>query len=496
MKMQPIQTSAGVGKTSIDIDKFRGINTLHTRLIGEPSSGKNFLIVDEKLRTREGCSLVTSDFSYPIKSIHSAPKVNMETKLVVEVNETIWQKVGAEEEWEDLQGDAASNYGYSSVLWTTVDETGLAADNLLLMAGGRRLYVYSIDTGGIGVWSNFATGTSGVMPKMDRIWKHEDSLFGCGLTDAYPNRIYVCGLDENGNISHEYWPENNWFDVSTTAAEPTLEGVSLGGHMIIFTTRRHYRVYFSRGSDASQDDISVDSSEIGKVGLYKMGCAAKVGNLCIWLTQEDGDFRVYAYSGSEALPISEKVESLFAGHSFTNVFCFENGGQFWLVLPNSPTSKTTVFVYDKGDWFIYEYPFVINCAAGFGTVMGREYVHLGLNDNRIVKIDDSEYDLDTYAIENDMTIGPISGEGNKIALKRLYLTAEPDYDLVIDVFGKSDGESEISQDQLVLDRDKLTTSDIRLCNVRGYNVSLRLNTDGTLRGVMGGRITVLPGVSR
>ena len=448
--------------------------------------------MDGKLRTRDGCSLVVSDFANPIKSIHSAPKVNMNTKLVVEVGTVIWHRVSEEGVWDDIQSDAASNYGYSSVLWTTVDSTGLAADNLLLLAGGRRLYIYSIDTGTMGVWSNFSPEMSGVMPKMDRIWKHEDSLFGCGLTDAYPNRIYVCGLDENGNISHEYWPEKNWFDVSTTAAEPALEGVSLGGHMIIFTTRKHYRVYFSRDGE----DISVDSSEVGKVGLYKMGCATKVGNLCIWLTQEDGDFRVYAYSGSEALPISEKIESLFAGHSFTNVFCFENGGQFWLVLPNSPTGKTTVFVYDKGDWFIYEYPFIINCAAGFGAVMGREYVHLGLNDKRISRIDDSEYDLDIHVIENDMTIGPISGEGNKIALKRLYLTAEPDYDLVIDVFGKSDGEDEISQDQLISDRNKLTTSDIRLSNVRGYNVSLRLNTYGTLRGVMGGRITVLPGVSR
>jgi len=474
-------------KASLNIPVFSGINVQHTRKIGEPSAGKNFVVQNGMLRTRDGCSLVTSSFPAAIKSIHQAPKVGMDTKLIVEAGNNIYHRTTEAGAWSAIQS-ASTNYGFSSVLWAIVDENGSVSSNLYLAGGGtNKLYVYSIDTGGISVWSNFSPEMSGVMPTMEFLCKHEGRMFGWGLNSAYPNRMYFCGYDETDakNVSAEYWPEDFWLDVSGSAAEPVLDAVSLGGHMLVLTPRRHYRVYFS-------DETNNSTDEIGKVGMYKIRCAAKVGNYCLWLTQEDGKYRVYAYSGSEAVPVSQNVEELFAGYSFTNAFAFENGGEFWLVLPGSPTNKTTVFVYDLKDWFIYEYPFVINCAGAFGAVTGREYVHLGLNDNRIVKLDGSLTDLGV-SITSELVIGPLSSEGRKTKIKRLWLTAEPDNDFDIDVYSTSDREAEGSAITAEFTAGVQETVEVKITGTKGRNNSLRLSATDRISGLESGSITAVVG---
>jgi len=487
--MPPVipKRTGSANKQSLSIKGFRGINAQHTRQIGEPSAGKNFVVQNSILRTRDGCSLVTSDFPAAIKSIHQAPKVGMETKLVVEAGTTIYRRTTEAGEWEAIQSSSTS-YGFSSVLWAIVDENGSVSSNLYLAGGGtNKLYVYSIDTGTIGVWSNMDPIMSGVMPTMEFLCKHEGRMFGWGLNSAYPNRIYFCGYDETDakNVSAEYWPEDFWLDVSGSAAEPVLDAISLDGYMLVLTPRRHYRVYF-----ADESNISID--EVGKIGMYKVRCAAKVGNYCLWLTQEDGKFRVYAYSGSEAVPVSQNVEELFSDYSFTNAFAFENGGEFWLVLPGSPTNKTTVFVYDLKDWFIYEYPFVINCAGAFGAVTGREYVHLGLNDNRIVKLDGSLTDLGT-GITSELVIGSISSLGRKTKIKRLWLTAEPTNDFDIDVYPTSDRGAEGSAITAEFTTGVQETVEVKIAGTKGRNNSLRLSTTDRISGLKSGSITAVVG---
>ena len=90
----------------------------------------------------------------------------------------------------------------------------------------------------------------------------------------------------------------------------------------------------------------------------------------LWVGKDiSGELVVNIYTGTEPTIISGPIQEYLDDIDNNGVFTKSFLNQFWLVSPG--TTTTRVFVYDvtEGEWFIYDFPFVLQSGTEFGEYL-------------------------------------------------------------------------------------------------------------------------------
>lgn len=472
-------------KRALPVKAFGGINKLHTRDLGQASEGKNFWTRNGVLVTREGCSLVsTPSFTSSIESIHSAAKVGMTTRLLVEEGTNLWHTLDGIN-WSTIKTDVAGN-GYSSVSYY----------GYLILVSGSQMLAYDIGAATIAPLQNTDDPTIPV-PDMEFITVHKDILFGWAPHFSPADTIHFNGYekDADGKIlgrSKDAWPADFAIKVPDGSGSPVMACIPAGTHLLILTQRSYWLLYGD-----NEDNFSLVPG--GATGVYSERCAAKVGDYAVWLgLDEHGVKRVYAYSGTQPYVISQPVEELLnnlPAAAFANVRTYGFGAQFWLVLPDTTTNTTKAFVFDTQDkeWYYHEYPAAFMCTALHGDYMGRQYIHLGTHDARVVRLDSSSTDLGN-PITTEFKIGPVHLDGaNKFKVKRIWFNAEPRNDFSLDVYASTDAGAESGLYSVSFTAGGQKTQQVKLQgDNKGRDIYLRVVSTDRINELQSFTLTVVP----
>lgn len=471
-------------KQALPVAAFGGINKLHTRDLGQASQGKNFWTRNGVLVTREGASLVPgTSFTGPVRSIHSAAKVQTSTRLLVEEGGRLWHRLYDSANWQVLLSNVSGN-GFSSAVYY---------EHLILVNGPQK-YAYDIGAGSIAPLVNLEGGE---VPDMEFITVHKGILFGWSPNFHPADTIHFNGYekDADGKIlgrSKDSWPPDFAIKVSGDVGTPVLDCISVGTHLLILTQKGYWLLY---GND--EDDFSLVPG--GATGVYGVRCSAKVEDYAVWLgLDEHGIKRVYAYSGTQPVVISQPVEELLNGlprTAFANARAYGFGTKFWLVVPDTYANTTKAFVFDvqEKQWYVHEFPAAFTCACLYGEYMERQYVHFGTRDARLVRLDDSPTDFGN-PIVTEFKIGPIHLDGaRKFKAKRVWFNAEPRNDFKLDVYASSDAGPESGPYAVSFTASGQKTQQVKLQGGnKGRDIYLRVTTTDRINELQSFSLTVAP----
>jgi len=463
-------------KESIGVQYFGGINKLHTRQPGQLSAGKNFYTKSGSMYTRDGITLLAdTPFTNPIRSIHSAGKVQTTTRLLVEEGGNLWHRLHTAGDWEKIKSNVAGN-GYSSTAWSIPQ-----GNAFLILASGSQGLVYNIAAGTL---SNLINN-DGAVPNFEFVTTWRGFVWGWATNWPGSNLIRFCGYDTNQKVSIDYWPLDFAINPSEDPGEPVLAAHPFGSHMFILTPRGYYRIY-----GYSEDNFEVTRG--GKIGVYAVRCSSIFDNSIVWLGQ---DKKVYLYSGTSANPISEPVDELLRVESaarFVYATTYAMGNQFWLVLPDVTAGTTRVYVFDLTEkaWFVFEYSVVIKCGCLFGSYMDIETPYFGLYDNRVLSVGGTT-DLGE-AITSEFNIGPFYIDSRKFKLKRVYFNAEPRNDFTLSVSTVTDQDDEQEQGDIEFEAGGQVAKDLKISGVKGQNVSLRVSTTDKINELQSATLVITP----
>lgn len=459
-------------KTGIPINAFGGINKLHTRQPGQPSTGKNFYVRNGSLYTREGCSVLSgTPFTNPISSIHSAGKVQVTTRLLVEEGSKLWHTLDGVN-WSAIKTDVAGNT-YSSTVWSIPQ-----GDAFLILVSGSQGLVYDIAAGMLSNLQNL----DGDPPNFEFVTTWRGFVWGWAPNYPCSNQIRFCGYDKDERISIDYWPLDFAIVTSSDPAEPVLAAHDFNTHLFILTSRGYYRVY-----GYSEDNFEVGIG--GEKGLYAVRCSAKVGEAVIWLGE---DKKVYAYTGTSAYPISQPVDELLAQESFSYVRAYCFGDQFWLVFTNLTAGTTRAYVFDIQEkaWFIYEYPVAIRCSCLHGDYMSEGVPYFGLHDARILKIGGAT-DLGN-PITTEFVLGPFYIDSRKFKAKRIWFNAEPQNNFILNVSTVCGQNDETEQGSVEFEAGGQTTKEVKLSGVKDRDISIKVSTTDRIDHLQAAEVVIVP----
>lgn len=457
-------------KQPYEIRAFGGINANHNRQLGELSKGKNFYTSSGSLITRNGCSLVTPPANIgAIKSLHSAPKVSLDTKLLLEEGNKLWHKTTNAGAWTSIKADL-NGTSLDSARWL---------DYIILVNGNQQL-AYKVSDGTLAAITN---SSGGAVPSMEYVITWRTRIYGWGPNFAESHLLRYCGTNADGDIIKDNWPPDHALDIGGETGSPILDCVSFPTHLLAFTRKGYARVYGSHG----------DGWEIYRslgMGIYGPRLAAMVGEMAIYL---GSDLKVYGNSGSTPIHISPSIDELLMKESFANVKAFGYLGQYWLIFSNTVANTSKAYVFDTSEkcWYIYEFPFAINSSCEFGNYLGQEYLYLGLNDFRIAKMDESATDLGT-AITTEFSIGPYEVESRQLKIKRLWLNAEPKNNFTLNVYTTTDLIAEEGPETLSFVTGNQNSGEVMLSGIRGQNVTHRITTTDKINELQKATIVVVP----
>ena len=463
-------------KGSIEFQYFSGINKLHTRQPGQLSAGKNFYTKSGSMYTRDGITLLAgTSFTNPIRSIHSAGKVGITTRLLVEEGSNLWHRLDAGGAWEKIKSDVVGN-GYSSTIWSIPQ-----GDAFLILASGSQGLVYDIAAGTLSSLIN----NDGDVPNFEFVTTWRGFVWGWAPNWTDSNLIRFCGYDTDQKVSIDYWPLDFAINPSENPEEAVLAAHPFGSHMFILTPRGYYRIY-----GYSEDNFEV--SRGGEIGLYAVRCSSIFDSGIVWLGH---DKKVYLYSGTSAYPISQPVDELLQAEPaavFGYATAYAVGGQFWLALPDLTAGTTRIYVFDLVEkaWFIYEYSVAIKCGCLFGNYMGAEIPYFGLHDNRIISVG-GDTDLNV-AITTEFSLGPFYIDSRKFKLKRVYFNAEPRNDFTLSVSSVLDQGDEQEQGEVVFETGGQIAKDLKISGVKGQNVSLKITTPDKIDELQSATLVIVP----
>lgn len=459
----------------IQIKQFGGIDARHTRNLGNPSDGKNYIIRGGRLKTRGGCSLVDSSFTGAIKSIHSAAKVQVTTRLLVEEGANLWHRLYDSGAWANLLSNVSGN-GFRSCIW----------QDYLIMVNGTQMMAYDIMTGTI-------TSLLGSPPPLEHVLMWKFRIFGWAPNYAHSNYLWFCGFDNGDppNLSMDVWPAINFLDVSGSSGTPIMTCVPYQTHILVLTQKGYWRIYGD-----TEEDFSVKYG--GYAHIVNPDCLAVAGEMAFWLAQISGVRKIFTYTGTSPVEVSQPIEDLLQGLTalaVTNSFALGGQSQYILICPDAVAGITTEFIFDTSinEWHIHEYPVVVTCACNYGEYMHEETVHFGLSDARILELDDSATDFGNK-ITTEFILGPISLGGLRYKEKCLYLTAVPANDFTLNIYVTEDNQPEYGKPFTVTFKvGGITTEQVRLTSVRGQNIALRITTTDPINVLQEAELTITPG---
>ncbi len=468
-----------MAKSLISIPAWGGINALHARNPGQPSNGKNFIVENGELSTRGGSSLVAStDFDAAIRSIHAAAKAGANTRFLAEEGANLWHRTSPTGEWVKLKEDVNGAHPINSTIWSTG-----SGDNYAMLVNGAQMRLYDITAGTVSDMQNLATGETTV-PAMEFVSNIRGTNYVFAWAPNYtdPHLLRYNGVDGDGYPSIDYWPSTNAINISGDASEPVVDCLQLNAYSIALTIRGYYRVMGIPGG--------FEPYPGGGIGAYGVRCAAVVANVALWL---GADRKVYAYTGTEAYPISQPVDKYLKAETYTNVFSARTPTQFWLCFPGTTTTTCYVFDVREKAWFIFVYPFVFKAACLFGEYLATEYLHFGLSDGRILRTDTSTSDAGT-AITTDLTLGPMGVGGQFFSAPTMHLTANPAAQFALSVYRKENNHTEAGPETATFAAGVESTQEINLHGITGRNLIVRMTTTNKVDSLLSGEITVDPKV--
>lgn len=455
----------------ITIKAFQGINTLHTRSLGQLSAGKN-CITKGTLKSRRGGSLITGPTGAgPIKSIHGAVQVGAE-RLLVEEGTNLWHRTTPTGDWSKLKDGTLTGARLSSCRW----------EDFLILVNGNEMMAYDITLGTI-------ADLGGTPPPMQYVMSHNHILFGWAPDKPEANKIFLCGYVE-GTVrrSKDVWDVTElMIDVTGTSGSPVLQVIPCQSHYLAIAKDSFWRIYGST-------EFDFNNNYGGKTNLVNSRCAVKAGDYVIWLGQEEGLYKVFRYSGTTPVPISDPVESLFPGYSFANPWAYGGTNDFMLFLPNTATGKTIVMIFDTSENYWqppHEYPEVFNDVTEFGLYLQRQYVTLGLNDGTIARLDDSATDFGT-AITTGFTLGPLNINSQKLSIKNIHHAANPHNAFDINVYSKADLGVEKGPRELSFAQGAVANDKVKFGAFKGQNLTLRYETTDRIDELQAITIILVP----
>lgn len=460
----------------IEIPAFGGINKLHTRQIGQSSSGKNFWTHNGVLYTREGTTLLSeTPFTSAIRSIHSAGKAQISTRLLVEEGTKLWHRLAEGYSWEAIKSDVAGNK-YSSTIWSTPDGT-----NYLLLGSGLQMLKYDIGAATLESMVNL----DGVMPNLEFMVTWKGRVFGWAPNFSYGNLLRFCGYDPAKNVSIDYWPEDFAIDPSGTASEPVLNAIPAQTHLLVLTNRANYRIYGD-----NEDNFS--NSPGSNIGVYAVRCSDFAGDYAIFLGE---DKKVYAYSGTSPYSISQPVDEFLVLESYADVWARGMGNRFWLMFPDATNGITTAYVFDTIEqaWYIHVIPAVLKCRCMYGGYLETEYPYFGLNDSRVLWLNPNATTDFGNPITTEFTLGPFHIADAKFKAKSFWINAEPRNDFSLDVYSQVDDKDEQGPKTVDFTTGNEVTKKVRLIKAKGRNLSLRITTTDKINELQHASVTVKPG---
>lgn len=459
-------------KQGISIFSFGGINKLHTRGPGQPSTGKNFYVSNGSLYTREGCSVLSgTPFTNPIRSVHSAGMVQVTTRLLVEESSNLWRTLDGTN-WSAIKTNVSGN-SYSSTQW----DFPHGASYLVLGSGSQGLkYDIAADT-----LSNLIN-EDGDPPNFEFVVTWRNRVWGWAPNWPKAHLIRFNGTDKDGNLSLDWWPLDYVRSPSLGAQDPVLAAHPFGTHLFVLTKNGYSRIY-------GQSEDNFEANPGGEEGLYGVRCSALVGEAVIWLGE---DKKVYAYTGTSAYPISQPVDELLIQESFSYVRAYGFGNQFWLVFANLTAGTTRVYVFDMQEqaWFVYEYPVAIRCGCLHGAYMEAGRPHFGLHDARVLRIGGTT-DLGN-PVATEFTLGPFYIDSRKFKAKRIWFNAEPKNSFALSVSTVCGQEDEVDQSSVGFEVGGQTTKAIKLRGVKDRDISISVSTTDRINHLQSAEVVIVP----
>jgi len=433
----------------IEIRGFRGINRSHTRELGQLSGGKNFRTRLGGLFSRPGSVSVTvPNPCGAIKSLHAAPKVSADTRLLLEEGTSLWHKAGAEA-WANIKNNL-NGTRLDSCRWQ---------DYLILVNGNDKL-AYDLT-------SRTLTSLGGPPPALEYVIYWKFRIFGWAPNFTTPHRLHFCGYDANGEISKDVWPGTFYLDIGGSAGRPVLEVIPYNTHLVAFTRYFFKRVY-------GDDDTNFEILDGADIGVYNSGLAALVSNKIFWVAP---DKRVYRYSGSSPVTVSDGIDELLASEDFADAFALSLDSMFWLFFPGDTTTKVYIFDPLENDWYIDVYPAVIKAGYAHGAYNSPESIYFGTQAGTMFKIDSSATtDFGGTEITTEAELGPVDLAGAEFWVNNMHVQADPKNSFQLDVYASCDRRPEQGPFSAYFTAGAQDTKEIMLRQVRGKNISLKLSS--------------------
>jgi len=426
-------------KTPLEVVRFGGINANHTRELGSPSGGENFITQNGSLKSRPGSSELSGPASCTkIESLHAGAHAN-NAHLLLGEGANLRLRPGISGDWVTLKSDlisrilhscrwqqfivmgngeqmlaldtsvltngiltspagavgstaanvanAAFDFYITSAKYTkAADAVGTAPGNDVVPQG--KYGAVRFDIGADGTFdvveatgnatgydtaalaeaglpavadahervitvtatksdSAFTFGTTalnaanttvvitshfcladlgGSPPDMSRFAEWNFRIFGWDPESENPHLLWYCGYDDNLDISKDVWPADYNLNVGGSSSTPVLDVIPYGSHSFALTTRGYKRIY---GADETNFEI-MDGESIGGYGTDLSG---KAGNAILWV---GSDKKIYLYSGTQGVWISQPIDELLADENFAKAFSKVFGNQFWLIFTDLP----------------------------------------------------------------------------------------------------------------------------------------------------------------
>lgn len=448
-----------MSKKVIDVKGLGGIDTRHTRDLSHFSAGKNFLTQGDALKTRNGCSEVASSFAAPVIALFKAGMPTITTRLLAQEGRNLHHLVDGS--WSTLKSDLTAGKRLR----------GCRLINRLILVNGPERLSYDIPSG---ILSSLVVPGDTQIPNLEYVVTWKFRVFGWAPNYAGSNYLRFCGSvsDAEGGDPDDFtidptvWPPDFTLDISGDAGAPLLMALPFGNHLLCLAKNNYWMVYGN-----TEEDFQTQYG--GTTNVHSPETCSLVGSTAFWLGVENDKPHVYAYTGTEPEPISAPVDELLADMSLSNVVSFSFQSQYWLVFRDDTKSTAFIFDLDEKEWYIYEFPFIIESASAFGSYLGTEYLYLGLANNKIAKVDDSTTDMGT-AITTEMKIGPFEASSMQFKSRTLYLNAEPNNAFNLDVYIQVDDKPEkgpksvtfAQASGMVIKSCKLGKLKARSCNIR------------------------------
>jgi hypothetical protein len=270
----------------LDITRFRGINRLHTRDVGQFSDGKNFVCVNGRFKSRPGMEYVPGidGFSSKIDSIHEAGRVQVTTRLFVEEGGRLWRRLSKGYDFEMVSDDVGGN-GLHSTSWG--DEYG---NSFLILVSGANQFAYEIAGDSFEEMVNL-DDEDAKMPSLELVTTYKGYLFGWSIHYYPTNLIRLCGYNDDDAVSIRHWPLDFAVDPTYGAATETVYNViPRRESLVVLTDKRHALIY-------GNNETNLDVVFGGFVVVDDVNLSDIVGDVVLWLGT---DKRVYAFSGTSA----------------------------------------------------------------------------------------------------------------------------------------------------------------------------------------------------